>query len=82
LTDNGSPAVDTGLGYGIVYHFKAPYTVVWSHPETGDFLCIEPWWGINQYEGEPLELAKRKTINLLEPKKKQAFDNEVEFVHD
>jgi galactose mutarotase-like enzyme len=80
LDDNGAPKVDTGFGYLIQYHFKAPYTVIWSHPEAGDFLCIEPWWGINQYEGQPLELAKRKNVNLLKPQAKQSFDNEVEFL--
>lgn len=80
LSDNGAPKVDTGLGYLIQYHFQAPYCVVWSHPEKGDFLCIEPWWGLNQYEGEPLELKERKNVNLLSPQKKQAFDNEVEFL--
>lgn len=76
-----APKVNTGLGYSIVYHFVADYCVLWSHPEKGDFLCVEPWWGVNQYEGKPLDLAKRKNITLLPKGKSKAFDNEVEFVY-
>ncbi len=46
----------------------APYLRVWSpYPKTGDFVCIEPWWGIADTIGTTGDLTKKLGINRLEP---------------
>ena len=46
----------------------APYLGVWSpYPKTGDFVCIEPWWGIADTIGTTGDLTKKLGINRLEP---------------
>ena len=47
----------------------APYLGVWSpYPTTGDFVCIEPWWGIADTTDATGELTEKLGINQLEPK--------------
>lgn len=48
-----------------------PYVGIWSpiteEKEIADFVCIEPWYGIADVEGEPQELLNKKGIQFLEP---------------
>ncbi len=70
--------LDNGLGNKITYHFTSPYIAIWSPIlATDQFVCIEPWWGIPQYQDMPLEFTKRKEITLLD--KEKIFASTIEF---
>ncbi|ATO43827.1 aldose 1-epimerase family protein [Loigolactobacillus coryniformis] len=44
----------------------APYTGIWSpYPTTGNFVCIEPWWGIADNLETSGELTEKMGINQL-----------------
>jgi len=46
----------------------APYLGVWSpYPTTGDFVCIEPWWGIADTIDATGDLTAKLGINELAP---------------
>jgi len=59
-------SLTTGYGETLTYHFHSPYIAIWSPSLDADFLCVEPWWGLPTYEGEPKEVAKRKDYNLIQ----------------
>ncbi|MCI2033337.1 MAG: aldose 1-epimerase family protein [Lactobacillus sp.] len=46
----------------------APFLGVWSpYPTTGNFVCIEPWWGIADPIDADGDLTRKLGINRLEP---------------
>lgn len=52
---------------------NAKFVGIWSqYPETGNFVCIEPWWGIADKVDTDNKFESKYGINLLEPK--QQFD--------
>lgn len=51
-------------GYRYVYKSDCPVFAFWSNEEGGDYICVEPWWGINDYEGAPKELKDKPFINF------------------
>lgn len=42
-----------------------PYLGLWSKPQGADFLCIEPWCGVADFENHNGELVNKKGINIL-----------------
>lgn len=49
---------------------NAPIVAIWSMEETGNFICVEPWWGLPDYDIPEEEISKKKEIIGLDPKKK------------
>lgn len=41
---------------------NAPYVTIWGFSGEGEFLCVEPWWGVCEGEGTPRELAKKEEM--------------------
>ncbi|WP_240397464.1 aldose 1-epimerase family protein [Lactobacillus crispatus] len=49
---------------------NAPYVGIWSqYPNTANYVCIEPWWGIADREDADGELEHKYGMNHLEPGK-------------
>lgn len=50
---------------------NAKFVGIWSqYPEKGDFVCIEPWWGIADKIDTDHQLVNKYGINELDPNKK------------
>jgi len=63
---------------GLRFHFGGfPYMGIWTKP--GPFLCIEPWYGIADFEGADGKLEHKEGIIKLSSG--QTFDTRysVEF---
>lgn len=61
------------------YEFDAPYFAIWSNPNKGDFVCVEPRWGISNYIEESEVLAKRVAINKLKENETKSFSYSLTF---
>lgn len=48
---------------------NAPVVAMWSMEETGNFICVEPWWGLPDYDIPEEEISKKKEIIELDPQK-------------
>ena len=72
--------VKSGFGYTFKYRFAAPEIAIWYCAKGGDFLCVEPWWGIGTYQGMPKEMSQRRDENVIE--KSKSFRFEIEIVED
>nr|SFZ88097.1 LacX protein, plasmid [Loigolactobacillus rennini] len=47
---------------------NAPYTGIWSpYPKAGNFVCIEPWWGIADNVAANGDFTQKMGINHLAP---------------
>lgn len=55
--------------HGVTLKTKdAPYLGIWSaYPKQGNYICLEPWWGIADLVDATGELTEKKGINRLEP---------------
>ncbi len=60
----------TSDGYRYTYKSDCPLFAFWSNEEGGDYLCVEPWWGINDFPGSPKELKDKPFINFADEKGK------------
>ncbi len=45
----------------------APFIALWSDKKTGNYVCIEPWFGVPDYLDNPKDIMKKKEIRVLEP---------------
>lgn len=80
LNKEGGLKLITGFGHTLVYKFNANCFAIWSNKDVGDYVCIEPWWGITNYENESKELEKRMYISSIKDEKE--FSYEVSFLLD
>ncbi len=50
------------------YEFScdAPVLGLWSQPFGGDYICVEPWWGLSVEADMPEELSQRKFVNITD----------------
>ncbi|MFA6861693.1 MAG: hypothetical protein WCR56_04875 [Bacilli bacterium] len=70
--------LDTGFGNKITYKLSSPYIAIWSPTVVSDqFVCIEPWWGLPVYKDMPLDILKRKDLNIV--KEQKEFSSTVVF---
>lgn len=49
------------------------YLILWSFPESGAFVAIEPWMSLPDFEDAPKELFEKKTLLALAPSEKYHF---------
>ena len=61
--NSGEVILDSGLNYKVKYSFNAPLYAIWSNKDKGEFVCIEPWWGISNYVNESSSITDRLFIN-------------------
>jgi galactose mutarotase-like enzyme len=46
---------------------KFPNLVIWSAKNDAPFVCLEPWHGIPQTKGDPIDLETKKGMQMLAP---------------
>lgn len=42
-----------------------PVLAFWSHPQKGEYICVEPWWGIPDNAQPIREIKDKERINAL-----------------
>lgn len=65
--------LDNGFNRLISYEFDSPYFAIWSNPNKGSFVCIEPWWGMTNYINEPSSIKDRLGIDEIKESKEYSF---------
>lgn len=67
--------------HGVALTVKnAPYVGIWSpYPAQGNFVCIEPWWGIADNVDSTGELEEKMGINDLKPQSEASQSFEISF---
>jgi galactose mutarotase-like enzyme len=51
----------------------APHLGLWAKPGA-HYVCIEPWWGVDDDAQTPLTLAEKPAIQHLAPQNEQRFE--------
>ncbi len=60
----------------ISFDFDSPYLGIWAKPNA-PYVCIEPWWGINDDYHKKADLSKKRGIMSLPSKESKEFTWEV-----
>lgn len=60
----GSIYAHTQDGYTYEYKADCPVFAFWSNEEGGDYICVEPWWGTNDFPTAPRELSLKPFMNF------------------
>jgi galactose mutarotase-like enzyme len=60
----GSIYAHTTDGYTYEYKSNCPLFAFWSNENGGDYICVEPWWGINDFPSAPREFSLKPFINF------------------
>ena len=66
--------LDNGFNHLVKYNFfDAPYLAIWSNMNKGEFICVEPWWGISNYTNELLNIKDINEINVIKNEKEFSY---------
>ncbi len=58
---------------------KSPYLGIWAKPGA-PYVCIEPWYGVNDSIGKRVDFSKKEGINTLAPNERFDFIWCAEFI--
>ena len=58
---------------------KIKYLAIWSHPQFGDYVCVEPWMSLPDFIDSSKELSKKKTLLSLDPNDEYSFKYSIEI---
>ncbi len=77
LLENVTGGVTLQKANGTSIHFELnnpPIFAFWSHRDKGNYIAIEPWWGLPDNTVPEREFAKKEKVNILAPN--QTFEYE------
>lgn len=61
----GKIFASTQDGFRYSYKSDCPIVAFWSNEKGGDYICVEPWWGINDYLSAPKEITLKPFMNFV-----------------
>lgn len=62
----------------VKFNFDSPVLGIWAKPNA-PYVCIEPWWGINDNYDKKDDLSQKRGIMALEPQKTASFNWNIEI---
>lgn len=62
----------------IKFNFDSPILGIWAKPNA-PYVCIEPWWGINDNYDKKSDLSEKRGIMALNAKESKSFTWSVEI---
>lgn len=62
----------------IKFNFDSPYLGIWAKP-AAPYVCIEPWWGINDNYDKKPDLSQKRGIMSLNANENKAFNWNIEI---
>ena len=66
-------------GEKVSYNFDADYLALWSHPQWGDYFCVEPWASVPDYMNATSEMKEKKSLVHLDPNDSYTFSYTITF---
>ncbi|MEG1791595.1 MAG: hypothetical protein RR033_02295 [Clostridia bacterium] len=67
----------------ISIHFilnNPPVLAVWSHAQYGNFVCVEPWWGLPDEQLSKSEMCQKSNINMLSAGDKFDYEFTTQYI--
>ena len=60
----------------IKFNFDSPLLGIWAKPGAS-YVCIEPWWGVNDNYDKKADISQKRGIMSLSPSESKEFTLEV-----
>lgn len=65
-------------GREVKFSFKSPLLGIWAKPGA-PYVCIEPWWGVNDNYDKKADLSEKRGIMSIEPGMTETFSWSIEI---
>lgn len=65
-------------GREVKFNFKSPLLGIWAKPGA-PYVCIEPWWGVNDNYDKKDDLSQKRGIMEIEAGKSETFSWSIEI---
>lgn len=62
----------------IKFNFDSPLLGIWAKPGA-PYVCIEPWWGVNDNYDKKADISEKRAIMTLEANSSKAFNWNIEI---
>lgn len=62
----------------VKFNFDSPLLGIWAKPNA-PYVCIEPWWGVNDNYDKKPDLSQKRGIMALEAQKSKTFSWTIEI---
>lgn len=62
----------------VKFNFDSPLLGIWAKPGA-PYVCIEPWWGVNDNYDKKDDLSQKRGIMALNPNEEKSFNWNVEI---
>ncbi len=62
----------------VKFNFKSPLLGIWAKPGA-PYVCIEPWWGVNDNYDKKADISDKRGIMAIEPATSETFSWSVEI---
>ncbi|MDE6474852.1 MAG: hypothetical protein K2L70_07130 [Clostridia bacterium] len=70
-------------GVTFKFEFSNPSALAfWSHPTSGAYYCVEPWWGVPDFASPARELKDKELIEKLAPGESRQYVFSIEITHN
>ncbi len=62
----------------VSFNFDSPFLGIWAKPNA-PYVCLEPWWGVNDNYDKKDDLSQKRGIMALNPKEEKSFNWNIEI---
>ena len=62
----------------VKFNFDSPLLGIWAKPGA-PYVCIEPWWGVNDNYDKKADLSQKRGIMALNPNEEKSFNWNIEI---
>ena len=62
----------------VKFNFDSPLLGIWAKPDA-PYVCIEPWWGVNDNYDKKTDLSEKRGIMVLDANEKASFNWNIEI---
>ncbi len=62
----------------VKFNFNSPFLGIWAKPNA-PYVCIEPWWGVNDNYDKKQDISEKRGIMVLEANQSESFNWNIEI---
>lgn len=80
-TDGGVDfTVERANGKKLGFSVSSPVIAFWTHPAGGNFVCVEPWWGLPDTLPKQSEIDRKPFVIKLDGKKRRECGYDIKLL--
>lgn len=72
--------VERACGKKLGFSVSSPVIAFWTDPEEGNFVCVEPWWGLPDVMPKQSEISEKPFVIRLDGKKRHECGYDIKLL--